>query len=185
MRKKGKGHPGEIPKLDEIVFDGKRSKDGVIDITTTVTHISRQVSAAYRDRKYPNLPIPLNIFDAGPNCCLLIFCILHMIGRGDLINAFAEENKVDSQLPLPPDDVASIFRTTQASHLAALFAERQHRFCPARFEYLGNLPSGYSFHGGSTGLDSGMTHAQICCSRRLETGTEYPACQRNVVSGLN
>ncbi|KAL8698877.1 MAG: hypothetical protein Q9201_006328 [Fulgogasparrea decipioides] len=58
-----------------------------------------------------------------------------MIGRGDLIDAFAEENKVDSQLPLSPDDVARIFQTAHASHLAPQFAEKQHRFCPARFEY--------------------------------------------------
>lgn len=103
--------------------------------TPAATHINLQVNAAYRNRSRPNLPISFNIFDATRDCCLLIFCILHMIGRGDLIHAFTEEGKVDKKLPLSPTDVESILKKENASSLAAEFTEKQHRFCPARFDF--------------------------------------------------
>ncbi|KAI4110034.1 MAG: hypothetical protein L6R37_000167 [Teloschistes peruensis] len=105
------------------------------DATSTNTNLSLQLNAAYRDRAAPGLPIPDHIFEASANCCLLIFCILQTIGHGELIHAFVEERKRDSQLPLPPDDVAEILRPHRASHLASEFAEQQHRFCPATFEH--------------------------------------------------
>ncbi|KAL9581438.1 MAG: hypothetical protein Q9212_003902 [Teloschistes hypoglaucus] len=105
------------------------------DATSTNTHLSLQLNAAYRHRAAPGLPIPDHIFEASTSCCLLIFCILQTIGRGELIHVFVEERKRDSQLPLPPDDVAEILRPHGASHLASAFAEQQHRFCPATFEH--------------------------------------------------
>ena len=103
--------------------------------TPTVTHIERQVYSAYQSRSRPNLPIELDIFDPGDNCCLLIFCILRTIGHGDLIHFFTEEGKSDGQLPLSPADIESIFRTAKASDLAAKFSEKQHQFKPAKFKF--------------------------------------------------
>ena len=100
-----------------------------------LTHIEGQVYAAYRDRARPNLPITLNIFDPGKHCCILIFSILRAIDRGDLINVFSEEGKTDRKLPLSADDVEDIFRKAKASNLAAVFLEKQHRFCPATFDF--------------------------------------------------
>ena len=102
--------------------------------TPTVTHIERQVFAAYRHQSLP-LPFRFSIFNPGKDCCLLIFSILHTFGRGDLIDCFSEEGKTDSKLPLLASDVEGIFRTANASNLAAVFLEKQHRFCPARFDF--------------------------------------------------
>ncbi|KAL9609992.1 MAG: hypothetical protein Q9167_005265 [Letrouitia subvulpina] len=57
------------------------------------------------------------------------------ISRGDLINAFTEEGKVDRHLPLSSADVESILKKENASSLTAEFTEKQHRFCPARFNF--------------------------------------------------
>ena len=103
--------------------------------TPDFTHIQLQVGSAYQTRSRPNLPFGLDIFDPGDECCLLIFCILRTIGHGNLIHLFAEEGKSDVQLPLSPADVGSIFRTANASDLAAKFCEEQHRFKPAKFKF--------------------------------------------------
>ena len=50
-------------------------------------HISNshlQLMTAYRKRRKANIPLPADAFDAGPDCCLLVFCTLHMTDRGNL-----------------------------------------------------------------------------------------------------
>ena len=101
----------------------------------STTQISRQVSAAYRTRDRPNLPVSLNVFEPGSTSCLLIFCILHMIGHGDLIHTFTEEGIVDPQLPLPLDAIENIFVKSNKKHLAREFIDKQYRFCPRRFRF--------------------------------------------------
>ena len=108
--------------------------------TLQTKHITRQVIAAYRNHAGP-LPVPDDDFDAGDRCCLLIFCILHMNGHGDLTHLFSEENKNDRSLPMPFDEAKSVFQTVphnDAAKLATEFIRDQYRFYPARFAFRQN-----------------------------------------------
>ena len=104
------------------------------------THADRLLhGVAYKHRREPGLPIASENLKAGDDCCLLVFCILQVLGRGDLIHAFSRKEKVDRSLPLSLDDLRDIFKTEEVHDqaLAHRFSELQHRFRPARFELHG------------------------------------------------
>ena len=99
------------------------------------THAARLLRVAYEDR--PNfMPIIYDIFEAGDSCCLLVFCILQLIGCGKAIATFCSYQKVDRLLPMRRDTIQEMFRIAniQDKDLPSRFFELQHRFTPARFE---------------------------------------------------
>ena len=54
------------------------------------THADRLLHrVAYINRYQPGVPITSDKFKPGPDCCLLVFCILQKLGRGDLIDVFS------------------------------------------------------------------------------------------------
>ena len=113
--------------------DWLRSKD-----EHNVTNVQLQLETAYRDRRKANIPIPDTAFDPGQYCCLLVFCTLHTIGCGNLIDVFKKERKNDGMLPLRLDTLQNVFtkaHVAEARSLADRFFETQYQFCPARFEY--------------------------------------------------
>ena len=106
-----------------------------------VTHIDQYEIAAYRIWRTPNLPTSPDTFEEGPECCLLVFCILLMINRGELIHHFKEESKVDQRLPFSLEEVSVVLNNAGVSNADSLyrdFDDKQHRFCSPKFYYRGN-----------------------------------------------
>lgn len=102
------------------------------------THADRLLHrVAYSDRRLPGVPITSDKLKPGDDCCLLVFCILQRIGRGDLINVFSRKGKVDRLLPIPRHDLEAIANDVHDADLSSAFFELQHRFRPARFNLHG------------------------------------------------
>ena len=57
------------------------------------THAERLLHLAYSDRPLPGIPITPDKLRPGDDCCLLVFCILQIVGRGDLIDVFSRKRK--------------------------------------------------------------------------------------------
>ena len=91
---------------------------------------------AYKHRQLPGIPISSNKLKAGDDCCLLVFCILQTLGRGDLIHSFSRKEKVDRLLPLSTDDLQDVYKNGEKNdqNFVSQFLELQHRFRPARFD---------------------------------------------------
>ena len=105
------------------------------------THADRLLyRVAYLNRPGPGVPIASDKFRPGDDCCLLVFCILQLLDRGELLHVFSRKGKVDRLLPLSQDDLQNILKTTQSDDqlLVSRFLDLQHRFRPARFELHGN-----------------------------------------------
>ena len=102
------------------------------------THAGRLLHrVAYRDRHLPGVPITSDKLKPGDDCCVLVFCILQSIGRGNLINVFSRKGKIDRLLPIPRHDLEAIANDVHDAHLSSAFFELQHRFRPARFDLHG------------------------------------------------
>ena len=103
-----------------------------------VTHAERLLRVAYEDRCKAFLPIaaPQIVLNPGEHCCLLVLCILQLIGCGSAIHVFYENQKTDGLLPFRQDTIQELFRDAniQDPNKATEFFEMQHRFKPARFE---------------------------------------------------
>lgn len=103
------------------------------------THADRLLHrVAYSDRNLPGVPLPSDKFKRGHDCCLLVFCILQRIQRGDLIHVFSRKGKVDRLLPIPWHDLEVIANEEHDSDLPSAFFELQHRFRPAKFDLHGS-----------------------------------------------
>lgn len=105
-----------------------------------VTHVERLVRVAYKDRPTTTtfLPIaPHVILNPGDSCCLLVFCILHLIGCGSAIDVFYENQKVDRLLPMRQDTIQATFDAAGIldRNKTIKFFELQDRFKPARFDW--------------------------------------------------
>ena len=101
------------------------------------THADRLLNrVAYSQLDLRSQPIYPDRFRPSSGCCLLVFCILLQIGRGNLIDTFTKKDKVDKALPLKRDDIQSIFEAAKGcdEDLVTQFLEQQYRFCPARFD---------------------------------------------------
>ncbi|KAL8962851.1 MAG: hypothetical protein Q9193_000811 [Seirophora villosa] len=74
------------------------------------------------------------------NCCLLIFSILVLLGKGELVDRFQRVDTtgiLDKHLPIDHQQLREKFRAAQipdADQLAAEFDKKQWMFCPAKFE---------------------------------------------------
>ena len=104
------------------------------------THADRLLhNVAYKDRPKPGVPISPEKLKSGDGCCLLVFCILQLLGRGDLLHIFSRKEKVDRLLPLSPHDLLQIFKSGEVEDLtiASQFYDLQHQFRPARFDLHG------------------------------------------------
>ena len=102
------------------------------------THADRLLRVAYSKRNLPGVPMTPDKLKPGDDCCLLVFCILQKIGRGDLINVFSRKGKVDRLLPIPRQDLEAIANDVRDAHLSSAFFELQHRFRPAKFDLHGS-----------------------------------------------
>ena len=104
------------------------------------SHADRLLHVAYSERPLPGLPIALEKFHPGDDCCLLVFCILHMIDCENKIDVFVRRRKIDKLLPLRWDSVQDIFRAAgvEKQDLPSKFYELQYLFCPAKFEMHGD-----------------------------------------------
>ena len=103
-----------------------------------VTHAECLVGVAYKDRRTPFLPIaPHSFFNPGDNCCLLVFCILQLVGCGSAIEVFYEYQKTDRLLPMRLDTIQQMFHFANIKdpNKTSEFFELQHRFKPARFDW--------------------------------------------------
>lgn len=89
---------------------------------------------AYSDWHQPGAPITKDKFKPGDDCCLLVFCILQKIGRGNLLHVFSRKGKVDRLLPISRPDLEAIANDENDTDLSSAFFELQHRFRPARFD---------------------------------------------------
>ena len=89
---------------------------------------------AYSKRHLPGVPMTPDNFKPGDECCLLVFCILQSIGRGDLINIFSRKGKIDRLLPISRHDLNALVDDVDDADLLSKFFELQHRFRPAKFD---------------------------------------------------
>lgn len=99
------------------------------------TPLHRLLHSAYEGFRKGPLPIPPSVFEPGPHCCLLLFCILKSLGWGHLIDEFSCENN-DESIPLRPDNIRNVLKIAQIedAEFVNKFDELQHRFRPARFD---------------------------------------------------
>ncbi|KAL8820291.1 MAG: hypothetical protein Q9223_001457 [Gallowayella weberi] len=98
------------------------------------TQVGRLVTAAYRETDI--LPLSTDNLMAKDSCCLIIFSILLLLGKGKLIHKFQRHNVLDKHLPIPLQQLQVKLQTAHipdAERLAADFDEKQWRFCPAKF----------------------------------------------------
>ena len=106
----------------------------------TYTYADRLLhGVAYRDRDLPGTPMSPTKLEAGYDCCLLVFCILLKLGRGNLIYLFSRKGKVDGLLPLSLDDLQEIYRNSKIDDekFVSQFWDLQYRFRPAKFDLYG------------------------------------------------
>ncbi|KAL8687353.1 MAG: hypothetical protein Q9224_005177, partial [Gallowayella concinna] len=103
----------------------------------STTQLGRLVIAAYRD--YNGIaPSSTDKLMEQDSYCLVIFSILLLLGRGNLIHVFQKHNILDTHLPIPLQQLQSKFETARisdAKQLAADFDEKQWPFCPAKFDF--------------------------------------------------
>ncbi|KAL8998393.1 MAG: hypothetical protein Q9169_002521 [Polycauliona sp. 2 TL-2023] len=100
----------------------------------STTQYGRLLLAVYGDDIPP--PSTLKLAE-GDSCCLLVFCILLLIGRGNLIHVFQRFNILDKHLPIPLQQLQTRLhgpRIPDPLQLAAEFDEKQWPFCPAKFD---------------------------------------------------
>lgn len=103
-----------------------------------VTHAERLVHVAYRDGSATFSPAaPHIIFRSGDNCCLLVFCILQLVGCGSAIDVFYENHKTDRLLPMRQDTIQETFHSAkiQDRNKPIEFFKLQYLFKPARFDW--------------------------------------------------
>ena len=95
----------------------------------------RLLVATYGDRVAPSSTLKLGETDS---CCLLVFCILLLIGKGDLIEVFQRFDILDQHLPIPLQQLREKLKPCLTIQdywkLAAAFDQKQWAFCPAKFE---------------------------------------------------
>lgn len=97
---------------------------------------SRLLLAAYRNRIQPGLPIHVEQFSPGEDCCILVFSILLELGKGEFVHICQRQNIVDRHLPM---DSRSLRRKLakesipNPEELAIKFDDLQWRFCAAKF----------------------------------------------------
>lgn len=100
----------------------------------STTQCGRLLLAVYGDQIPPPSTDKLSEEDS---CCLLVFCILLLIGRGNLIHVFQRFNILDKHLPIPLQQLQTRLqgpRIPDPMQLAAEFNEKQWLFCPAKFD---------------------------------------------------
>ncbi|KAL9633797.1 MAG: hypothetical protein Q9204_003254 [Flavoplaca sp. TL-2023a] len=100
----------------------------------STTQYGRLLLAAYGVQIPPPSTEKLSEEDS---CCLLVFCILLSIGRGNLIHVFQRFNILDKHLPIPLQQLQTRLqgpRIPDPMRLAAEFDEKQWPFCPAKFD---------------------------------------------------
>ncbi|KAL8846936.1 MAG: hypothetical protein Q9221_008004 [Calogaya cf. arnoldii] len=100
----------------------------------STTQYGRLLLAAYGAQIPPPSTEKLSEEDS---CCLLVFCILFSIGRGNLIHVFQRFNILDRNLPVPLQQLQTRLqgpRIPDPMQLAAEFNEKQWPFCPAKFD---------------------------------------------------
>ncbi|OBT67421.1 hypothetical protein VE03_03009 [Pseudogymnoascus sp. 23342-1-I1] len=103
------------------------------------TQTSRLLAFAYRGRSRdkPVLPIMPEVLSDIQDGCLLVFCILFELGRGDLIHLFFRQYLLDRYLPIPLQSLRDTVKKMPISNrdeLAEGFNNLQWRFCPVKFE---------------------------------------------------
>ena len=120
--------------LVEKLLDWLRSS-----VEPRVSHADRLLHVAYSKRTVPGLPITIEKFQPGNDCCVLVFCILHMLDCENKIDVFVRRRKIDRLLPLRWDSVQDTFRAAGVENqdLPSRFYELQYLFCPAKFEMYG------------------------------------------------
>ena len=118
----------------ERLLDWLRSPD-----ESHVSHANHLLHVAYSKRT-SFLPIAIEKFQPGDDCCLLVFCILHMINCENKIDVFVRRRNIDRLLPLRWDSVQDTFRAAGVENqdLPSRFYELQYLFCPAKFEMHGD-----------------------------------------------
>jgi len=99
------------------------------------THADKLLAAVYQSRKDPGDPIPSEKLKG----CLLVFSILLVLGRGDLIHAFRRVQIDDRHLPISLQTLQTRISKMELcrkdeDELSAKFNETQWRFCPVKFD---------------------------------------------------
>ena len=113
-----------------------------VDSPAGTTQVTRLLFAAYRESHSPGLPITPETCSVKDSSCLLVFSILLVIGRGNLIDTFHRHDIVDTHLPIPQYTLRErLHKVCHVDQLAESFNEVQWRFCPAKFE----LHVGYTY----------------------------------------
>lgn len=103
------------------------------------TQAGRLLAAAYRDRvNQPVQPITKEKLCDGEDRCLLVFSIFLELDRGQLINRFVRQGKVDKHLPITLADLKNTLtkmgHTRDLEELAVSFHSIQWRYCAPIFE---------------------------------------------------
>ena len=101
------------------------------------TYADRLLRVTYQDRSGHDFqPVTSDIFKPGESCCLLVFCILHLVGHRKAIQAFSLHQKVDRQLPMGRETIEKMCRDADIrdEDIPSKFFQVQHRFTPAKFE---------------------------------------------------
>ncbi|KAL8972470.1 MAG: hypothetical protein Q9197_002763 [Variospora fuerteventurae] len=109
----------------------------------STTQAGRLLMAAYG----PDWPLraPTEKLSDRDNCCLLVFTILLLLGKGDLVHLFQRVDILDKHLPINHQQLREkcrIARIPNADQLAAEFDKKQWPMSPAKFE----LHSGQIHH---------------------------------------
>ncbi|KAJ4379241.1 hypothetical protein N0V86_005286 [Didymella sp. IMI 355093] len=101
-----------------------------------VTNTDLLAHAAYSGNS-DFLPVePSAVADVGPECCLVVFCILLELGLGHLLHLLCRAGIVDNQLPVPSSILKknlSRVALEDRDQVVELFDQRQWKFCPALF----------------------------------------------------
>ncbi|KAI4218743.1 MAG: hypothetical protein L6R36_008776 [Xanthoria steineri] len=97
--------------------------------------VGRLLVATYGNQVVPSSTLKLWETDS---CCLLVFCILLLIDKGDLIEVFQTFNILDQHLPIPLHQLREKLKPSHEVQdywkVAAAFDQKQWAFCPAKFE---------------------------------------------------
>ncbi|CAL8583949.1 hypothetical protein XPA_009559 [Xanthoria parietina] len=97
--------------------------------------VGRLLVATYGNQVVPSSTLKLWETDS---CCLLVFCILLLIDKGNLIEVFQTFNILDQHLPIPLQQLREKLKPSHEVQdywkVAAAFDQEQWAFCPAKFE---------------------------------------------------
>ncbi|KAL2059820.1 hypothetical protein VTL71DRAFT_10204 [Oculimacula yallundae] len=97
------------------------------------TQASRLLEAVYRPHSFPGNPTtPEQLED-----CMIVFCVLLCLGKGDLIHHFRRYHVHDRALPIPQPTLKTAISKmdlTANPELESAFNEAQWRFCPVKFK---------------------------------------------------